>query len=248
MKNLFFISLISILLFSCSDESNEPAKLTKAKVLINHIFNNEMMLFNDGIFVNESGDSLSILKVRYILSNISLTKTNGKALKFDSLYAFIDAARSINTFEIPNIEKGSYSKISFDIGVDSIMNHSDPSLLPASHPLSLINHNLHWGWIDGYIFLSIEGYLHFEEKQQSFTYHFGLDKSKRRVSVEGDIIISDNSQINIDFDVSSLFKTPNTINQFDEVYITHSTNDNDLSKRMMDNTFDAFSFQGMLNW
>lgn len=248
MRNLFLICLISLLLFSCSDESDEPAKLTKTKVLFNHIFNNEMMLFNDGIFINEAGDSISIIKVRYLLSNISLTKSNGKTVKFDSLYAYIDAARSINTFEIPNIEEGSYSKISFDIGVDSIMNHSDPSLLPASHPLSLINHNLHWGWIDGYIFLSIEGYLHFEGKQQSFTYHLGLDKSKRGVSVEGDIVIGDNSQINIDFDVASLFKTPNTINQFDEVYISHSTNDNGLSERMMDNTFDAFSFQGMLNW
>ena len=233
-------------IYSCSDEKEE-AKFVSAKLSFNHIFNNDLMLFNDRIFTNEAGNDLIISKVRYILSDFKLTKSNGQVVEFDSLYCYIDASKNLTSLDLPEIESGNYKNISFMIGVDSAMNHRDPSLLEASHPLSLINHNLHWGWIDGYIFFSIEGYLTYQGQTQTFTYHLGLDKSKRTISIDGDIQLTDNAQINIDFDVASLFKTPNLIDQSQEVYITHSTNDNNLSERLMDNLLDAFKIQGVLH-
>lgn len=233
-----------MILFSCSEEDNNTI-MVDSTVKINHVFNNQLMNFNDEKFTNEAGNEVSFVKVRYLLSNITLTKSNGTVVTFDSLYAFLDPARNLNSFELANLEEGTYSNISFDLGVDSTRNHSDPSKLPASHPLSLINHNLHWGWIDGYIFLSLEGYLHYMGQTQSFTYHMGFDRNIRRISIDSDFEIKGDSQINIDFDVAKLLHSPNLIDQFNEVYVSHSTNDKNLSDRIMDNTLNAFTLQGV---
>lgn len=244
LKSILFIITLSFL-FACQEENNE-IQLVNSKVTINHLFGNELVLFNDNTFQNAAGNELSLVKVRYLLSNITLTKSNGKIVKLDSLYAFLDPARNQNSFDLLNIEEGSYTNISFDIGVDSLQNHSDPTKLPANHPLSLINHNLHWGWIDGYIFLSLEGYLHYMGQTQSFTYHMGFDRNKRRISLDYDLDLSNNSQINIDFDIAKLFDATHQIDQSNEVFISHSVNDKGLSDRLMDNSLEAFTIQGVL--
>jgi hypothetical protein len=56
------------------------------------------------------------------------------------------------------VEDASLIKtLRFYAGVDSRVNHLDPSLYPPTHPLAHQNPTMHWGWVSGYIFNAFEG-------------------------------------------------------------------------------------------
>jgi hypothetical protein len=53
---------------------------------------------------------------------------------------------------------GDYTGIGFSLGVPASKNHSDPTVYPATHPLSLnVSGDMHWAWNTGYIFTKFEG-------------------------------------------------------------------------------------------
>jgi hypothetical protein len=63
-------------------------------------------------------------------------------------------------YAMTEVSPGNYTGFSFDVGVDSVANHSDPTTYPPDHPLSILNPNQdHWAWNVGYVFLKIEGYI-----------------------------------------------------------------------------------------
>jgi hypothetical protein len=74
-----------------------------------------------------------------------------------------------------------YSNLSGKIGVDSSLNHLDPSAFPNESPLNISNAGpMHWGWNPGYIFLNIEGKVDtivdgVNNLDLSFSFHIGTD-------------------------------------------------------------------------
>lgn len=59
---------------------------------------------------------------------------------------------SLGKFNITTIEK-----ITLAIGVNSAVNHLDPSTYSSSHPLAPKSPSMHWGWTAGYRFVALEG-------------------------------------------------------------------------------------------
>ena len=74
------------------------------------------------------------------------------------------------------------------IGVDSVLNHSDPSAFPNESPLNISNAGpMHWGWNPGYIFMNIEGKVDtipdgINDLDHSFSFHIGTDLYRRDFS------------------------------------------------------------------
>ena len=74
-----------------------------------------------------------------------------------------------------------YNSLSTLIGVDSSINHSDPSAFPNESPLNISNAGtMHWGWNPGYIFISVEGKVDTLASASStfdknFSFHVGTD-------------------------------------------------------------------------
>jgi len=74
------------------------------------------------------------------------------------------------------------------IGVDSVLNHSDPSAFPNESPLNISNAGpMHWGWNPGYIFMNIEGKVDtipdgINNLDHSFSFHIGTDLYRRDFS------------------------------------------------------------------
>lgn len=248
MKKYYLILFLSIFIFACQEEDNDDntTKTVNLNVEIKHYFNDKIIEFDTETYFNEFGNELSVLKLRYLISDIRLTDEYGNIKYFDNQYVYIDASKNRDTFTLFGIDAGNYTNLTYNIGVDSANNHIDPTLFDADHPLSLILHNLHWGWIDGYIFFSLEGNLHYQGNKQLFTYHLGFDRNLKTISLDKDFRIEENSTLKLKFDLAKLFIEPNLIDQSIEPFITHSTNDNGYSDRLIQNLQNTFSIKEII--
>lgn len=248
MKKYYLALFLSIFIFACSEDDDIDIITQKVNlnVEIKHYFNDKMIEFDTDTYINEFGNELSVSKLRYLISDITLTKKDGSIIEFENQYVYIDPSRNRDTFTLFGVDVGDYTNITYNIGVDSTTNHSDPTLFDADHPLSLIVHNLHWGWIDGYIFFSVEGNLHYMGNKQLFTYHLGFDRNLKTISIDQNYSISENNILSLQFDLAKLFKSPNLIDQSNEAFITHSVNDNGYSDRLVQNLEGAFTLKGII--
>lgn len=77
----------------------------------------------------------------------------------------------------------SVEAVSFYIGVDTPINHADPSLQPMGHPLAPKSPSMHWGWTDGYRFVAIEGKETGSTPPQKWEVHALGDKHYMKTTV-----------------------------------------------------------------
>lgn len=176
-------------------------------------------LFN---YVNANDDTLSISKLRYLISDIRLYKSNGDSIMING-YQLVDLSDNTTLTYSPstavNIPFDNYTGISFIFGFDSTDNVSSayPDLNSAN-----------WNWPDnmggGYHYMQMEGYYKEQGNDSSYTYHMGI-ANKMMMSVFeqnyfkadlGAITITNNATIQIKMDISEWYKNPGTwdLNQY----------------------------------
>lgn len=108
------------------------------------------------VYSDENGNDFRVTRFEYYIHGFTLLHDGGQSTSFtgESSYILADAnsvAYSLGTGNINTVEG-----IAFDVGVESGLNHNDPSLYAPSHPLAPQNPSMHWGWAAGYRFLALE--------------------------------------------------------------------------------------------
>lgn len=106
-------------------------------------------------YISAYGDTFSVTKFRYYISNIKLKKQDGSYYTETESYHLIDASDSLNTckFNLKNVPYATYTAIEYMIGVDSTRNCSGAQTGQLD-PLK----DMYWNWNQGYIFLKFEAY------------------------------------------------------------------------------------------
>lgn len=148
-------------------------------------------------------------------------------------------------FDIP---AGAYQGVKLTLGVPRNLNGDfDPVTYSVDHPLSE-QRGAFWSWNSGYIFLKIDG--RFDNSPEgngqdllgSLTYHTGLDSLIRTVSflepehaftIETGDTATD--ELSFTLDVNKLFYLEGDTLDMMDSNLTHTTNDFDLAKTIMDN-------------
>lgn len=165
---------------------------------------------NQTIFPVWDGTNVTLKKAAFYLSGIELIRPDSSTLPLDDTYLLVNAGEAD-----PNYAAGSWPVdqiigVILHIGVDSAHNHLDPSAYPAGHPLGHQKDAMHWGWVAGYRFLSIDGKVDQNKDgipEESLEYHNIGDKLYKsvyldgRAKAEGGIL-----RINIDLDFARLFQ------------------------------------------
>jgi hypothetical protein len=106
------------------------------------------------IYEDSTGRSYKFTTARFHFSGPSLSQ-NSTQIPIDK---YLQISGGVPTYEVGTVTPGNYQGFSFNVGVDSAANHSDPTLYPAEHPLSILNSTQdHWSWNVGYVFLKLEG-------------------------------------------------------------------------------------------
>lgn len=157
LKPLLII-LIGLQLSACVKDTKiepEPEPDTVAPSLVvsfKATANNQLLVPTSGNYTNTSGDAFTVTKFNYMISNVVLTTTDGKTFVEPESYHLIKHVGGTTSFTITNLPTGTYSKIAFVLGVDSIRNISG-----AQTGALDTGNDMYWDWNTGYIFFKLEG-------------------------------------------------------------------------------------------
>ncbi len=156
---------------------NETPTTGAVTVTFSPKFNNMPMTMNQFGYINLNGEDISISSWGIIMSDFSLIKKDSSKLKIGDGYAYVNLADNNLSLNYKDLTPGEYIGISYNIGVDQVTNHADPSGWPATHPLNINYTGMHWGWAGGYIFHTFEGNFKKSGSTTSsgFSYHTATD-------------------------------------------------------------------------
>lgn len=180
MKTLkiFFMALLAMSVLSLNscdsddDEVSEPpsAELGQMKIKFDHVWGPTLAPFelNQEYSHPGTGEDITFTKLRYYISNVVLQNSNGSEWAAPESYYIVDAMESDPYISITGVPSGSYTGISYLVGVDSTRNVSGAqtgALDPAE--------NMFWSWNTGYIFIKAEGTSPQAGSGSVFSYHLG---------------------------------------------------------------------------
>lgn len=216
---------ITTLIFSCSKDSNNNSTggggvggngtLTNLTFNFTHNFdgaNVSSANFNQFDFVNLNDDTLSLTKLRYLISDIRLYKSNGDSILIDG-YQLVDVTNNTGLVYTPSddIPAGAYTGISFTFGFDSLDNTGNYIDLNSAS----------WSWPSmlggGYHFMQMEGRYKEMGSDSLYAYHMGTARKSMGVFEQnyfvanlGPITITGDATIEIQMNIAEWYKNPNT--------------------------------------
>lgn len=157
-KKIAAVVVIAISLFSCSNDDEVILGNGNLKLEFDNVYNANNLAF-DTPYTNSNGEVVKINKLKYIVSNIVLTKADGSTFivpKSQSYFIVDEATAASALLNLPNIPAANYTKVSFGIGVDKTQWElgatGQGDFLAAAQTAGMM-----WSWSAGYKFLAFEG-------------------------------------------------------------------------------------------
>ena len=209
MKQIAFL-LIAVCVFvisSCRKDLGTKCKSYTRVAVSNLVGTEEFHL--DSTYTNAAGEDYRAYMLKYYFSHMKLVNENGERVE---LYAHelidqsVPSSLELGDVEIPD---GHYTSIEFNLGVDSIHNHTGDQAGDLD-PM----HGMIWTWNTGYIFFKHEGYFNSSTSgtEQPLIYHYGTDRALVPISLPIELHADRSaSVINLQFDLNKLYSNPNTI-------------------------------------
>lgn len=202
MNKLFYI----LTLFFCITVSSSYAfqkQITSIKLVVNPTFDGQK-LKPDTQYISAKKDTLSINELRFYITDVKITYTDGAVLQ-ETQKAWLLDINNPETLSLKVAALGDkkIKQISFNVGVDSLSNVSGAqggALDPAN--------GMYWAWQSGYINMKIEGTSSScTTRKNKFRFHIGgylpKENALRIVTIPVNKTISDS--ITITMDVSTFF-------------------------------------------
>lgn len=161
---IFFISQNSLAQVSVSQHQ---AKGT-VKFVFRNLINGQPVVLYDSTYTNPFGESYQLNKLKYYITNISVSDGQKSPLLKDNYHLINQQIDSSLSFFI-NIPTGHYESIHFLLGVDSAANESGAQT-GALDPLN----DMFWTWQSGYVMFKMEGTSSQSKViNNKFEYHLG---------------------------------------------------------------------------
>jgi hypothetical protein len=216
-----YIILISLGLFlGCS--SNDTPETTKVTVKFTQSWENSTIGdsdFNNTFFTNAFGTNLSIVNLRYLISNIIVYKENGESYALKK-YHLIDVTKnqSLSVISEIDVPVGEYKNVKMTFGfnnTDNIDGHYTD--------LNTVSWNVPGMLGGGYHFMQLEGrFVNNTQTQTNYQFHTikaadisGATPKFTNTFFEKDlgaITVIPGSVIEIDMNIAEWFKSPNMWN------------------------------------
>ncbi len=169
----YMLVLLSITAIACQDDDDEfgPPKAPTGNwpVRLSFHIDNQPLIFDSVLYTNAAGNNYGIHLLQFYLSDFEFTDASGN--KFNSDTVVYADARYPETlvFNVEGIPPGSYTGLSFRIGMDSLHNMSN------CLPPTMINMNMAWPepMGGGYHFLKLEGTFMDPVNTYGYAMHLG---------------------------------------------------------------------------
>ncbi len=185
------------------------------------------------------------MRLSYLLSRMHLRRESGEWIRAGDWVEFIDPIAGRTRFTLDGIPDGSYDAVRFDLGLDEILDASDPAKRPPGHPLHPDVNGLHWSWRGGYVFLAAEGlWEQSKEKSGGWSYHLAGQDCRGTVEVPVQIDLGAPAELVLGFDAARLFDAVHPVDPA-LVAVTHAVDDGGLASRIAENALRAFLLVGV---
>ncbi len=243
-----------VILFGCNSDADDVAPPANITIAFSHywgdapISNSE---FNTLNYTNAHGELLSIERLRYLISDIKFTKTDGQTILLDG-YNLVDVTNQTNLSFTPNekIAAGTYSNLSFIFGLINEKNTDG-----TYNDLNAASWNVPGMLGGGYHYMQLDGkFINSNNEAQGYNYHairaannagtnptFPQD-TFFRVDL-GTITIGADIEINVAMHIEEWFKNPNTwdLNIYNQMLMPNSA----AQILMYENGQSVFTLEGI---
>ncbi|MFY7665701.1 MbnP family protein [Flavobacterium sp.] len=153
--SLFLLTFLS----SCSSSEDAVSGTGKLNLEFDQVFGGADLILRTQPNTMSNGEVLRVNDLKYIISNIRLTKADGTAFtypKADSYFLIDESNVQTQLVRLENIPAGDYVSVTFGIGVDqeqfNLGAAGQGNFLAVAEAASML-----WSWSAGYKFLVYEG-------------------------------------------------------------------------------------------
>jgi len=160
LKNIAIAMVAALAFTSCSkDDSSETITGEGSlKLEFDNTYGAADFAFNTP-YTNSNGEVIKATQIKYIVSNIVLTKEDGTTFTYpkSSSYFIVDEATAASQIlTLANVPAANYKSVKFGIGVDraqwELGATGQGDFLATAQAASMM-----WSWTGGYKFLNFEG-------------------------------------------------------------------------------------------
>jgi cytochrome c peroxidase len=208
-------------------------------------FNGTPLAFDALKNLTATGQKISVTRLDFLASEISLHRDDGTWLEQKNWFAFISARDGRTNFTLENIPAGNYNRVRFQIGLPPEINHGDATRWPANHPLNPGVNHLYWGWSREYVFFALEGGWQDGGKESGFSYHIATDRELMTVELPVALDLNSSREIQVALDVGKIFSAPNKIELSDSTDTSHSRTNDMLAVQLRQNVEVAFTVENV---
>lgn len=228
-----------------AEETTTP-EVTKSMLTFNFTHNFDGLPvsasnFNQFNYVNLDGDTMSITRLRYLISDITLYKANGDSVVLDG-YQLFDLSQPMTLSYMPGeADWGSYTAVGFTWGFDSLDNQQNYVDLNSAS----------WNWPmmigGGYHFMQFDGQFLNAGVPQPFNFHNGTASSMSvheanhsYIKLPGVSLNERYASIEVKMNLAEMFKNPYTwdFNTYSTMLMPNYTAQKLIQKQM----YSVFSY------
>ncbi|WP_417236726.1 MbnP family protein [Bizionia paragorgiae] len=236
MKKIYpLILLVMLSLSSCAEDLDDNLKAAvTTQFNFTHNWNGLPVTaadFNTVKFANENSDSLSIERLRYVISDLTFTREHGEQLIIEG-HHLIDVSEDTGLVYSPELEipTGLYTNVSFTFGLNNeynAQNHLDLNSVSFNVP-EMLGGGYHYMQMDGK-FIAASG------EEVGYNYHSirAVDNPGPNPTFPQDtfftvdlgaINLDNNATFEVKMDISEWYKNPNLwdLNEWHTVLMPNS--------------------------
>ncbi|MBX0333109.1 hypothetical protein K3G39_07655 [Pontibacter sp. HSC-14F20] len=216
-RSAFLLLIVLSLPFAfsaCSDDKEKEPATATVQVNVQSLVDGQN-LQRDYPYQSPAGDTYTVQKFRFYLSNVKLISEDGHTVYTEPDSYHLITMDGKSGFKLENVPAARYNKMEFAIGVDEARNHTidqfgdlDPS------------NDMVWDWNTGYKFLLLEGLFTGDTKVGGLVFHVGEDSNFMLFNMDLpqalDLRQKPDGNIVLQTELSDLFRTPHLID-FDEL-------------------------------
>jgi len=192
-------------------------------------------------YQTSAGETFSITRVSYLLSGFALQHADGSWLELSNSVAWLDYDQNRNSVHLDSIPPGEFQAVRFTVGLNTNLNHADITKFSATHPLNPNLNGLYWGWQGGYIFLAVEGLWRNQAGElDGWAYHLARDTNAVRVTLAAPLEITNETRVDLDFDLAVLLNAPQPLSFGRDGSSTHSRDGDPVAAALFKNLAGAF--------
>lgn len=227
IKYLYIPVLLSLILMSCRhDHTATPPDPndTHLTVTLQPMWGNDL-LYIDSVYTTSEGYLVKFENLKCFMENV---RNDTEVLIDAGLFDY--AARGTKVFQT-QADPSKFGSLEANLGVDSHINHNDPTAFPSNSWLNILNANdMHWNWSPGYIFIKVEAKVDtIPDANQVFdhtvVFHVGGDANIQSLSFQNVNWMKDNDttyHLPLKLDMSKFLQNGSSIIDLKNEFLSHT--------------------------